>query len=82
MDGRENESDLPSRNNLDMKHNSKFFYEMIQKAISLNCRIVQNGNTIKIFPSNKSLGLLTVHQTEKACHEIRRFLNRVEQNPN
>ena len=55
---------------------------MIQKAIQLNCRIVQNGNTIKIFPSNKQLGLITVHQTEKACHQIRRFLNRVEQTQN
>jgi len=64
-----------------MGHNSKFFYELIQKAISLNCRVVDNGNTVKIFPNNKSLGLYSAHKSEKACHEIRRYLNKVENNP-
>jgi hypothetical protein len=56
------------------KHCSHGFAEMIEKARGFGCRILDKGNTIVIFPPDKSLPQYIAHKGEKALHPVRRYL--------
>ena len=61
-----------------MKHCFNEVSEELARARQLNCRIVERGHVIQIFPQNRLLGFYTGHKTQTLKHNLRRFLNRVE----
>jgi len=54
-------------------HVSKDFDRMIDLARQY-CRVVDCGNTVKIFPFDKSKSLFVVHRGTMAFHPLRRYL--------
>ena len=57
-----------------MKHLSKDFNTLIDKVRALNYRIVRNGVTYKIYPTDKTLPLFTAHFSDRGVHPLRRYL--------
>lgn len=54
-------------------HVSKDFDRMIDLARQC-CRVIDCGNTVKLFPFDKTKQLFVVHRGERAFHPTRRFL--------
>lgn len=61
-----------------MRHNFSECSDELARARMLGCRIVERGHIVQVFPQKRELGLYTGHKTQKLLHNLRRFLNRVE----
>ena len=58
-----------------MKHTCKEFWDMLEKATELGCRVIPTkSGAIKVIPPNKVLPMYTCHESDKGIHPLRRYL--------
>jgi hypothetical protein len=56
-------------------HNSKEFWEIIDKAKKAVCTVVSSkSGSVKVYPPNKDLPFYTCHAGERGIHPLRRYL--------
>jgi len=57
-----------------MKHSNKELIRLLDKAQKFGCRVEDCGNSVRIYPSNKSIQPYIAHKGERALHPVRRYL--------
>lgn len=60
-----------------MKHSSKELIDLLKKAQTFGCRVEDCGNSVRIYPINKSIQPYIAHKGERAFHPVRRYLKNI-----